>query len=249
MRNFLLALMAAFIGLGVYAGAEAADAAYEIVPDAALFKQQYEYWNNFDHPANELWFLQEMHIPEENPIRFADFEYMVNFIEEGNTGIIYLGFPSCPWCRVFVPVFLDAARDFGVEEILYKNILYYRNILELRDGEIYETRAGHPYYYKMLEILGDWAPEYAGLGDPGIRRIFVPAFIFVREGEVIFKQGYLDSHTERIEGDPLRAFQPLLDSEIEELYDIFMENFERVFAADDNASEPRSVMEPCFSPC
>ena len=209
------------------------------LPDNLLFKYLYEYWNNWQHHANELWVLQEMYVSEDNPIRFVDLQYIVELIENEETAVVYLGFPSCPWCRVFVPVFLDAARLFHVEEILYRNILEDRNILELRGDEIYQVRAGCYYYYRLMEILGDWTSEYAGLGDPSIRRIFVPAFIFIIEGEIVYLQGYLDSHTERIADDPRRAFQELTESEIKELREIFMYNFSIIY--------PHFV--PCFQPC
>ena len=209
-------------------GCEATDD--ESSEDALAFKAEHEDLNGEPHPDNPDHLLKDMYIPENNPFRYATYDEIVDLLEDG-TGIVYFGFPICPWCRNLVPVLTNAAIDFGVTDILYRDVLDDRNILELEDDEIVEIRAGHSGYYEVLEILGDLVPEYRGLYDDSIRRIFVPAIVFVRDGEIISYFTNLPAFEDRVhnEEDPITAWDSMNEDEIEELTQIFMSYFEQVF--------------------
>lgn len=198
------------------------------ITDALAFKLEHEELNGVPHPDNSELLFKEMYIPEDNPFRYAEFDEIIDLLEDG-TGIVYFGFPTCPWCRNLVPVLTNAAIDFGVDEILYRNVLYDRNILELEDGEVVEVRAGHPGYYQVLDILGDFAPEYRELEDASIRRIFVPAVVFVQDGEMISYYESLPSFQDRVSGEELGGWLSMNEDEIEELTQIFMSYFEELF--------------------
>ena len=208
------------------------------ISDALAFKLEHEELNGEAHPNNPDWIFKDMYIPENNPFRYAELEEVVGLLETGGTGIVYLGFPNCPWCRSFIPVLIDSARDFGIHEILYRNILEDRNILELEDGAIYEARAGHPSYYRLLELLGDLAPVYRGLEDDSIRRVFVPALLFIKDGEVVRYQGVLESFQERAAEDERGGWQLMNDDEVRELTQILMTYFEMLFGNIDDCAEP-----------
>lgn len=59
--------------------------------DSIKFKNEYEKLNN------QKGYL-EIEIPKDNNIKYANFDEVMEFLENG-TGILYLGFPECPWCR------------------------------------------------------------------------------------------------------------------------------------------------------
>jgi len=210
-------------------GTETGNLTNEPSEDALAFKLEHEELNgvvpNPDYPDR---IFKDMDVPENNPFRFVEFDEIVELLE-GGTGIVYFGFPNCPWCRNLVPVLTDAAIDFGVEDILYRNVFEDRNLLELQDGEIVETRAGHPGYYQVLEILGDLVPVYTGLEDESIRRIFVPAVVFVKDGEIIRYFQNLETFQERVAEDELGGWQPMNEEEVEELTQIFMNYFDILF--------------------
>jgi len=201
--------------------------------DALAFKAEHEDLNGVPHPDNPEHILRDMYIPENNPFRYVEYDDIIDLLEDG-TGVIYFGFPICPWCRNLVPVLTDAANDFGVDDILYRDVLDDRNVLELEDDEIVEVRAGHSGYYEVLEILGNLAPEYRGLDDDSIRRIFVPAIVFVRDGEIISYFTNLPAFEDRVdnEEDPVTAWDSMNEDEVEELTQIFMSYFEQVFGDD-----------------
>ena len=80
------------------------------ITDAIKFKEEYENLNSKDY--------KKIEIPEDNQIKYSNYEEVVEIIENG-TGVIYLGFPECPWCRNAVPVLLEAATETGIETIYY----------------------------------------------------------------------------------------------------------------------------------
>lgn len=198
--------------------------------DALAFKAEHEDLNGMPHPDVPDNILKEMYVPENNPFRYVEYDEIIELLG-GGTGIIYFGFPICPWCRNLVPVLADAAIEFGVEDILYRNVLEDRNLLELVDDEIVETRAGNPGYYEVLEILGFLPPAYPGLNDESIRRILVPAVVFVKDGEVISYFQNLSTFQDRVndEDDEVTAWDAMNDDEIEELRQIFINYFEVLF--------------------
>jgi thiol-disulfide isomerase/thioredoxin len=242
-QKFLFLTAVIFVFLTACRSADAAaDTEGAIMSDGLAFKAEYEALNGQPHPTNaELSFI-EIDIAENNPFVFAEFDE-INELAANGTGIIYLGFPECPWCRAMLPVLTNAAIDFGVDKILYRNILDERNILERYEGEIIEIRAGEPGYYRLLEILGDIAPVYTGLDDESIRRIFVPALIFVKDGNVIAYEESLETFQERVRDDSLGSWQPMNEAEVNELTRIYVNYFNILF--NDANLDWDSEIEPC----
>ena len=83
------------------------------------------------------------------------------------SGIVYLGFPECPWCQKYVSLLNEVALDKGISEIYYFNI---------KDARANKTVA----YNEMVEILKDYLPT----DDEGNKKIMVPDLTFVMEGKV-----------------------------------------------------------------
>ena len=235
---YLLFALVLFAGCQSHVDLEAHGYSYDVTSDALSFKISYEELNGMPNPHNPERVFKDVYIPANNPIRFAEFDDIIDLLETGGTGVVYLSFPICPWCRTFAPVLIETANQFGIHEILYRNILDDRNILELRDGEVYETRAGHPGYYRLLELLGDLAPVYTGLEDDSIRRVFVPALLFIKDGEVVRYQGALGSFQERVAEDELGGWQSKNEDEINELSEIFLHYFHKLFGNIDDCTEP-----------
>jgi len=206
--------------------------------DSLAFKAEYEYHNNKPDEDNPDRTFKEIIIPEYNPFRYTDFDEIIDLLENNGTGIIYLGFPTCPWCRNLVPVLTEIAIDFGISEILYRNIFEDRNVLELQTRinsrgrevtEIIETRAGHPGYYRLMELLGDLSSPYVGLDDDSIRRIYAPTIIFIKDGEVVNYFGNLPYFLGREAEEDQGGWQVLNEDEIQELTEFFKDYFTRLF--------------------
>lgn len=106
-------------------------------------------------------------VGEDNVFVYRSIEDIIKILENGR-GIVYLGFPSCPWCQAYVPYLNEVAKDVGIEKIYYYNILNDRK--EETDN-----------YKKILELLGDYV-EYDAEGN---KRIYAPTVIFIKDGEII----------------------------------------------------------------
>ena len=185
--------------------------------DAIKFKKEYE-------SLNETSGI-ELNISENNPIEYADYDKLLEVIENG-TGIIYLGFPGCPWCRNALPVLFDVAKENKVKTI------YYMNIQNERDSYVVENKKlvyakdedgnekkGTKGYFKLLDALEDYLTDYTVVFEEkeyevGEKRIYAPTVIFVRDGKV------LGLHVATVDSQK-NPKEPLTKKQYNELYSIY----------------------------
>lgn len=162
--------------------------------DAEKFKQDYEALNND---------TVVMNIDENNPIKYVDFNEVIDILTTG-TGVIYFGFPGCPWCRNMIPVLFDVA---GANNI---NTVYYFNPSDVRTN-------GDEDYKKLVNILNDYLLE----NSDGEKTLYVPDVYFVKDGKIVGHHlSTVDSQT-----DP---YTSLTDEQIKELENIYQELFEKI---------------------
>ena len=112
-------------------------------------------------------FAEEYGITEENVFVYRSADEIIKIMEKG-TGVVYLGFPECPWCKAYVKYLNEVAKDEGIDKI------YYYNVLEARSNNT-------PEYQKMVAILED----YLELDAEANARIYVPNVSFHIEGKII----------------------------------------------------------------
>lgn len=188
--------------------------------DNLKFKEEYESLNGKKNKNNQEYV--EVKIDEKNPFIYASYKEVVDLLENG-TGVIYFGFPECPWCRNMVPVLSDAANELGVDKIYYFNALDMRDKKSLDDkGNIVIEKEGTDEYYNLVEIMYDYISVYEGLNDESIKRIYFPTVIFVKDGDIIGSHvGTLDSQE-----DP---YVVLNDSQKNELKNIYIDYMNDVF--------------------
>ena len=103
----------------------------------------------------------------ENVFVYRSIDEIIKIMEKG-TGIVYLGFPECPWCQAYVKYLNEVAQEEGVKEI------YYFNILKDRQENTKE-------YQKIVKLLGN-SIEF---DEEGNHRIYVPNVSFHINGELI----------------------------------------------------------------
>lgn len=123
---------------------------------------------NKDYKTDAERFSEEYSdVPFDNVFVYRNIDEIINILEKG-TGIVYLGFPECPWCQKYVVYLNEVAKKMGVEKI------YYFNILEDRKNNTKE-------YQKIVSILSDYLDNDEE-GDP---RVFVPDVTFVVKGKIV----------------------------------------------------------------
>lgn len=106
-------------------------------------------------------------VGENNVFVYKDINDIIKIMEHG-TGVVYLGFPECPWCQAYVKYLNEVAIDVGIDKI------YYYNILADRTNNT-------DNYKKIVSILGDNL-QYDMEGN---YRIYVPNVSFHVNGKVI----------------------------------------------------------------
>lgn len=185
------------------------------------FAAEYEALNG-QVTGDGLHMYAQIQLPEDSPFRYASFEDTIAMLE-GGTGVVYLGFPECPWCRCLVPALQDAHTRSGAQgDILCFNALEMRDVRSLaEDGSIITEKEAAAEYEQLVSLLYDHLEPYEGLNDPSIRRIYFPTTVFVQEGEITAVQlATLDQQQ-----DP---YIPLDETLYEELVSQLMEKYQSV---------------------
>ena len=187
--------------------------------DMLTFKEEYEALNGKDNGAGEKY--PSISIPEYNLIKYSSVEEIIE-LAEGGTGIIYFGFPSCPWCRNAVPELITVTLDKGVDIIHYLDLTDLRSIWEIQEGIAVEIKQGKKEYYDLLRVFASIINPYVLTDDDGTEyetgelRIYVPLMVFVKDGEII---GYHNTTVKLPEEQS--PWDSLTPSQKEELKDLF----------------------------
>ena len=153
--------------------------------DNIKFVEEYEEYNGKETPYGGKYL--EIEVPQDNKVKYSSYDEIYSILEDG-TGVIYFGFPTCPWCRNLVPVLVDASNEAGIDTIYYFNNKEDRDVKELVDNEIVIKKNGTQNYYKLVDKLESVLGEYEGLNDSSIKRLYYPTVIFVKDGKIV------DSH-------------------------------------------------------
>lgn len=106
-------------------------------------------------PQDNIRFSKEYtNVSENNVFVYRDIKDIIKIMEHG-TGVVYLGFPECPWCQAYVKYLDEVSKEVGIEKIYYYNILEdrknntndYQKIVELLEGNLQFDQDGNPRIY------------------------------------------------------------------------------------------------------
>ena len=192
----------------------------EVKTDAIKFKEEYESLNGQTNDNGKEYI--HIDVDKENPMKYSNYEEVMNILENG-TGVIYFGFPECPWCRNAVPVLIDAAQEMGIDTIYYFNALSIRDKKSLDEsGNIVVEEDGTEEYKKLVETLYDVLTPYEGLNDESIKRLYFPTVVYVKDGQILSSTiGTVDS-----QDDPYVA---LTQDQYNELKQIYMDGINSAY--------------------
>jgi len=191
--------------------------------DAVRFKEENEMFNGLISRDGENYH-KSIYIPSRNPFVFVDGYQVYDMLSSTNrSGIIYMGFPECPWCRALLPSLIDAVQASRYRGNVYHyNGLADRDILRLNDdGEIEVVEEGEPIYHRLVELLYDYLGPYLGLYDDSIRRIYFPTTVFFSNGEIT------SVHLGTVEGQT-SGFDGLNEEQHEELKNLLIEQIREI---------------------
>jgi len=157
--------------------------------DAIKFKEEYESLNGVVNESNGKK-TKELSISTTNPDDKLTEEETISLLEDG-TGILYLGFPECPWCRSMLPVLLNTLDNTSIDKLYYLNIYELRSVLELnKKNKVEVVRKGTDSYYKMLELMDEYLEPYYLTSeddkkiDTKEKRIYAPTVVAIKDGEI-----------------------------------------------------------------
>lgn len=192
----------------------------KVVKDNIKFKAEYESLNGKLNSNNKEYV--NVKVDEDNPYVYATYDEVMDILKNG-TGVIYFGFPECPWCRNMVPVLSDAAKELGIKKIYYFNALDMRDVKSLDDnGNIVTDKEGTKEYDELVKTLYDVLTPYEGLNDDSIKRLYFPTVVFVKDGKILNAHiGTLDSQE-----DP---YVVLNKEQKNELKNIYIDNINKVY--------------------
>lgn len=144
---------------------------------------------------------------EEHVFLDATFEEAYEMLENDTfSGIIYYGYPACPWCEEAVVEMNDAAKSLGLE-IYYVNKKSDFNIL-------------HPELEEKTALLLDKA--YAlSKDEEGKPHLYVPEVVVVKAGKVV------DHHMGTFEEHDAHE-RDLNEKEKQQLEEIYVQMFKKV---------------------
>lgn len=193
-----------------------------VLTDSIKFKNEYEEFNGVEIKGQKY---QKLNLRTTNPIKYSNYDEIINIIKKQD-GIIYLGFPECPWCRTIIPVLFDVAKDNNIETIYYLNIKDERDSYVIEgDKLVYELddkgneKKGTEGYFELLHILDEYLTDYTisfngKTYETNEKRIYAPTVIFVKDGKILgLHVSSVDSQTS--------GFNKLTTEQEMELYSIY----------------------------
>lgn len=198
--------------------------------DAISFKNEYEALNNVVRDKDGKT-IKEISISTNNPVDIVTEEEAVSLLESG-TGILYFGFPDCPWCRSMLPVLLSTLDNMNIDRLSYLNVKNIRDTLALGEKNKVEVKEeGTKGYYKILELMDGVLEPYYLTSEDGKKidtkekRLYAPTIVAVKEGKIV------DIHVGTVESQA-SGYDDLSKEQQEELQNRFMELVRKVYSVD-----------------
>lgn len=157
--------------------------------DEEKFKDDYESLNNLESSDDRVY--PTVNISYDN-IKYVSIDEALDILDK-DTGVIYIGYPECIYCRVAVQVLLDTAKGTKLDNIYYLDISDVWDIKELdKNNKVVTKKEANDKYNKLLDELGDlYLVDYklkdkkGNEVDVGEKRVNVPTVIFVVNGDIV----------------------------------------------------------------
>ncbi len=198
--------------------------------DSISFKNEYESLNNVVREKDGRT-IKEISIDANNPVDILTEEEAIALLESG-TGILYFGFPDCPWCRNMLPVLLQTLKNMSIERMYYLNIGSIRDTLALGEKNKVEVKEeGTKGYYKILELMDEVLDPYYLISeddkkiDTKEKRLMAPTVVAIKDGKIV------DIHVGTVESQE-NGYDDLSIEQQEELQNRFMELIRKVYQVD-----------------
>lgn len=138
----------------------------------ALDSQKETSGEGADMTSAQKFASEYKNVPEDNRFVYATSDQVLEMFEKG-TGLVYFGFPECPWCQKLTPLIDKAAKQEKLDKV------YYFNIREAR-------QQNDDTYQEIVDYLKD----HLNKDEDSNPRVTVPDVTALKEGKIVgrFKQ-------------------------------------------------------------
>lgn len=189
----------------------------KINEDAVKFKEEYEALNGKKSASGKVY--QTLDIKEDSKIKYSNMDEVIEILENG-TGLIYFGYPNCPWCRGMLPTLLETVDCSCLDNLYYMDMTDVRDTYEIKNGKPNKVKDGAKGYDKLLELLDEHLDEYTLQNGKktvkvGEKRMYVPFIVAVKDGEV------LDTYSTVTLDEGQTSYDPLTKKQKDELKNVF----------------------------
>lgn len=117
---------------------------------------------------------------KENQFKDMNMETALNLFKEKKSGILYFGFPKCPWCVEAIPIMNEVAKADNL----------YIQYIRTRDDNKKLL-----YTEEQKKEFIPYVKDYLEKDDDGNYAIFVPFVVVVKDGKAMSGHiGTVDSH-------------------------------------------------------
>lgn len=176
---------------------------------------------------NNNSFSKLYNIKKDNVYEKISAKNAVYLIENG-TGIIYIGYPKCPWCQKLVPILNEIAKEDEV-----KNIYYIDNFYNMRPDKN-ENPKNVKEYNKLVDLLGDKIVEMKS-EEAEFNIIRVPLVLFIKNGKIVdYHSGTYEGHILKEKtnknGEKVKYLEELTNNQKQELKNVLDEKIRKVYS-------------------
>lgn len=165
---------------------------------------------NINKNEDKIEFSKLYEVDENNVFEKISAETAVDLLENG-TGILYLGFPKCPWCQDLVPLLNESAKDNSIN-----SVYYIEDFFDMRPDKV-ENPKYQNEYNKIVKII----EEYENKTNNQIKEdniIKVPLILFIKKGEIVgYQKGTVEGHNIKQDENGEYFLRDLTDDEKKEI--------------------------------
>lgn len=141
-------------------------------------------------------------LDEDNAFEIIAKEDLKDFIEHG-TGILFLGYPACPWCQAYLPMLDEVLKEQDMQA-------YYYNIRTDKDED-------RDFYDEIAQLLIDKnatnRDDLVQYDNDGKMVIYMPLTLFIEHGGI----KYYDGESNTLDSDEIAPADYWTDEKTEAL--------------------------------
>ena len=156
--------------------------------DAVKIKEEYESLNNTKNENNQRLYPNVV-LDENNVFVKSNENEIIDILN--SEGYIYFGDYTDAYSRSLISLVDEVSKNNIISKINYFDISTIKDEIALDDlNEPIIKKQGSNSYYKMLEILDEWIPNYYLINEEGTKidtlekYIVVPTIVVVKDGEI-----------------------------------------------------------------